>query len=78
MLLIVVMQSSKEMKTVHNAMFQDVTLCGSFVRTDISEEHIATIIKVKRISALVTEASCEDFFAACFSCYLQLTLFLAC
>jgi hypothetical protein len=36
-----------------NAVFWDVTLCG-FVRTEVSEEHTASIIGVDRIRELGT------------------------
>jgi hypothetical protein len=36
-----------------NAVFWDVTPCG-FLRTDVSEERIASIIRVERISELGT------------------------
>jgi hypothetical protein len=41
------------------AVFWDVTSCGSYNK-DVSEEHIASIIRMKNIS--------EYFFAVCFSC----------
>jgi hypothetical protein len=41
--------------TVKNAVFWDVTQCG-FVRTDVSEERIAAIIRVTRIGQLGTLA----------------------
>jgi hypothetical protein len=34
--------------------FWDVTLCDSFVRTEVSEERIASITRVKRINELGT------------------------
>jgi hypothetical protein len=40
--------------TVKNAVFWDVTLWG-FVRTDVSEERIASIIRVERISEIGTK-----------------------
>jgi hypothetical protein len=39
--------------TMKNAIFWDVTSCG-FVRTDVSEECVASIIRVTRISKLRT------------------------
>jgi hypothetical protein len=39
-----------------NAVFLDVTLCG-LVRTDVSDERIASIIRVERISELETSAA---------------------
>jgi hypothetical protein len=39
------------MKHVRNAVFWDVTPCD-FVRTDVSEERISSIIKVTRIGEL--------------------------
>jgi hypothetical protein len=41
--------------TMKNAVFLDVTPM-TFVRTDVSEERIASIIRVKRISELGTLA----------------------
>jgi hypothetical protein len=44
----------------------------ALVRTDVSEERIASIIRVTRIGELGTTLY---FFAACTDCYLRLTLF---
>jgi hypothetical protein len=44
-----------------NAVFWDVTLCGS-CKTDVSEERIASIIRVARIGALVTLFLARRFF----------------
>jgi hypothetical protein len=56
--------------TVKNAVFWDVTPCGS-VRTDVSEERIACIIRVENSKVLTATNSCSMLY------YLLLTLFLA-
>jgi hypothetical protein len=42
------------MTLLKNAIFWDVMLCGALVGTDISEERIASIIRVEKISQLGT------------------------
>jgi hypothetical protein len=57
-----------------NAVFWDGTPCGS-LKTDVSEESSASIIRAKRIE-LGTKLALTSNFAASFSCYLLLTLFV--
>jgi hypothetical protein len=49
----------------------------ALVRTDVSEELIASLIRVTRIGEVgTTLAVTWYFFAACVGCWLQLALFL--
>jgi hypothetical protein len=63
-----------------NGVFWDIMRCG-ILRTDVSEDRSASIIRVTRIGELGTLAATSNrskqyFFPACFSCLLLLT-FLA-
>jgi hypothetical protein len=51
--------------TMKHTDFWDVTPC-TFVKTDVSEERSASIIRVTRIGGLLTTSAV--FFAACVGC----------
>jgi hypothetical protein len=48
---------------IKNAVFWDVMLCGSYI-TDVSEERINLIIRVKRISELGTTLAVTSMMMA--------------